>query len=526
SVLVAGGTISQVGPDLATPPGADVIAGDGRTLLPGLIDSHTHAFGNALERALVFGVTTEMDMFTDARFAADMRAAQRAPGGAPARADLWSAGTLVTAPGGHGTEYGMAIPTIAAAADAQAFVDGRIAEGSDYIKIVYDDGSAYGLQIPTISRDVLAAVVAAAKRRGKLAVVHIGARSGAEAAIAAGASGLVHLFADTASDDAFVGRVVAARAFVIPTLSVNESTTGVASGATLVADSRLAPFLTATEKTSLQASFPRRPTSRQNLQHSLDAAKQLYRAGVPILAGTDAPNPGTAHGASLHRELELLVSAGLTPAAALAAATSVPARVFSLPDRGRIAAGLRADLLLVDGDPASDITATRRIAGVWKGGVRLERAAARETTAPAPRIAAGTISDFDGETVGAAFGSGWQISTDSLMGGRSEATMTITRPGARNSRGALEVAGTLAAGAPYPWAGSMFFPGATPMTPANVSAFKELVFWARGDGREYQVMVFAERLGAIPAARPFTATAEWREVVMPLSAFSGIDGSD
>ena len=56
-----------------------------------------------------------------------------------------SAGTLATAPGGHGTEYGMAIPTIAAPAEAQAFVDARIAEGSDYIKIVYDDGHAYGL---------------------------------------------------------------------------------------------------------------------------------------------------------------------------------------------------------------------------------------------------------------------------------------------------------------------------------------------------------------------------------------------
>ena len=96
---------------------------------------------------------------------------------------------------------------------------------------------------------------------------------------------------------------------------------------------------------------------------------------MPILAGTDAPNPGTAHGASLHRELELLVHAGLAPTEALAAATSVPASAFHLADRGRVARGLRADLVLVNGDPTRDITATRDIVGVWKGGAPVDRAA-------------------------------------------------------------------------------------------------------------------------------------------------------
>jgi imidazolonepropionase-like amidohydrolase len=94
---------------------------------------------------------------------------------------------------------------------------------------------------------------------------------------------------------------------------------------------------------------------------------------VPILAGTDAPNPGTAHGVSIHREMELLVEAGLTPQQALAAATSVPARAFRLDDRGRIAPGLRADLVLAGGDPLKDITETRNIVRIWKGGKAVER---------------------------------------------------------------------------------------------------------------------------------------------------------
>jgi imidazolonepropionase-like amidohydrolase len=103
--------------------------------------------------------------------------------------------------------------------------------------------------------------------------------------------------------------------------------------------------------------------------------RALRAAGVPLLAGTDAPVLGRGvHGASLHRELELLVEAGLTPVETLAAATSVPASVFGLADRGRIAPGLRADLLLVAGDPTRQITATRAIRRVWARGRAVDRA--------------------------------------------------------------------------------------------------------------------------------------------------------
>ena len=249
---------------------------------------------------------------------------------------------------------------------------------------------------------------------------------------------------------------------------------------------------------------------------------------MPILAGTDAPNPGTAHGSSLHRELELLVQAGLSPEAALAAATSVPARIYGLRDRGRIAPGLRADLVLVNGDPSRDITATRDIVSIWKRGVRLERAKAPAATAAAPAATTtGLVSDFDASAdIRAEFGSGWQTSTDSLMGGKSTATLAVVQGGANKTRGALEVSGTIAGGVAYPWAGAMFFPAATPMAPVDLSKFKEIVFWARGDGGAHQVMVFAARLGNIPATQPFTPGPEWREFVMPLASFSNLDGSD
>jgi imidazolonepropionase-like amidohydrolase len=76
----------------------------------------------------------------------------------------------------------------------------------------------------------------------------------------------------------------------------------------------------------------------------------------------------------VHGELELLAGAGLTPVQALVAATSAAARAFKLVDRGRVAVGMRGDLVLVDGDPTRDVLATRTIVGVWKRGVRVERA--------------------------------------------------------------------------------------------------------------------------------------------------------
>jgi len=104
-----------------------------------------------------------------------------------------------------------------------------------------------------------------------------------------------------------------------------------------------------------------------------EAIRAMAARRVPILAGTDAPVPGATYGASLHSELQLLVRAGLTPTQALIATTSAPAGAFGLSDRGRIAPGLRADLVLVEGDPTTDILHTRRIVTVWKRGVEATR---------------------------------------------------------------------------------------------------------------------------------------------------------
>ncbi len=103
----------------------------------------------------------------------------------------------------------------------------------------------------------------------------------------------------------------------------------------------------------------------------------MFRIGVPLLVSTDGTGGDhpTTHGISYHGELDLLVQVGLTPAEALTAATAAPADAFGLDDRGRVAPGLRADLLLVNGSPSADITALRDITAIWRRGIRVNRSA-------------------------------------------------------------------------------------------------------------------------------------------------------
>jgi imidazolonepropionase-like amidohydrolase len=204
-------------------------------------------------------------------------------------------------------------------------------------------------------------------------IVRVWESNPTRAAIEGRADGLAHLFTGLAVSADFARLAAAHGTFVIPTLTILYGICGQPSGATIVADPLLRPYIRPPLRGMMASTLAPRKSVR-SCAGTTEAIRQLARRGVPILAGTDAPVPGRTYGASLHGELALLVGAGLTPPQALAAATSVPARAFRLADRGRIRPGLRADLVLVDGDPTKDILATRRIALVWKRGIAVERA--------------------------------------------------------------------------------------------------------------------------------------------------------
>jgi len=373
TVLVENGKIVRVGNNsMRLEAATATIKGTGMTLLPGLIDSHVHVgtpVRDALRDALTFGVTTELDMFTNADRLKEMKAiAAEDP---PDVADVRSAGIGATVPGGHPTEMGgPQIPTISEPGEAQAFVDARIAEGSDYIKIIHDGRGG----LPDTSVELMKALIDAAHKRSKLAVVHVSSEKAAREAVTAGADGLVHVVSGNEASSDFGHFVARRRVFVVPTMVTIYWACGKSTGPEVAKDPQIEPFLSGQQKKALAT-----PSSESGCSVASDQALQeLIGESATILAGTDAPVPGTAYGASLHEELGLYVHLGMASEQALAAATSVPARVFGLKDRGVIKPGMRADLLLVQGDPTTEIQATRNIVAIWKRGVRFERKRAAE----------------------------------------------------------------------------------------------------------------------------------------------------
>jgi imidazolonepropionase-like amidohydrolase len=533
SVLIDGAKIVNADFKGAAPAGSTVVSGAGRTLLPGLIDAHVHAYQN-LELPLVFGVTTQIDMFTGVPLMQDV-ARKMAAGTNSGQADLFSAGTLATAPGGHGTQFGMPIPTLTKPEQAQAFVDARIAEGSSFIKIVMEEGFA-GMPKASLDAATVSALVKAAHLRKTLAVVHVSTLAHARAALEAGADGLVHLFIGKDIDPAAMASLVQLakerHAFVIPTFCVLESVIGMHPD-DILGDPALTGLLERGQAVTLRTPYGSNP-ERAQLAVPRAVTLAMRQAGVPVLAGTDAGNAGTQYGISMHHELAALVQAGLTPLQALAAATSAPASAFRLGQRGRIQNGYKADLLLVDGDPGADIANTRRIVTVWKDGVDAAsvRAGQRERVASeaAPKALAaqllpadGRVSLFSKERLASPFGFGWMPSNDGFLGGKSSVQLQLQESEA-GAPSALAVNASVLPGFAYPWAGLAFMPGAQPMQPADLSGAKVIRFKVRGDGNEYKLAVMSKGV-QIPANVPFTAGTAWREVVIPFSALKGIDAS-
>jgi imidazolonepropionase-like amidohydrolase len=309
----------------------------GGYLIPGLIDCHVHIEGlDTLETLARSGVTTALDMGNPMALLAPLR-------GQPSVADLRAAGIVSTSPASAHAQRMHGEPEVLVASPdaAEAWVAARVDEGADYIKVVID--------LPGFDQETVNALVAAAHARGRKVVAHAARADAVVMAQAAGVDILTHAPLDRPIDVAQAAALVAAGAIIVPTLVMME---GMVVGLTRAG----VPGLTYDPaRTSVAA---------------------LHAAGMPILAGTDANAAPFAptkppFGESLHHELELLVLAGLTPAEALDAATALPAEHFHLSDRGRIVPGLRADLVLLEADPLTDISATRGIRGVWVAGQRI-----------------------------------------------------------------------------------------------------------------------------------------------------------
>ena len=367
-VIVEGERIRAAGPGLAVPAGADVIDLRPATLLPGLIDAHTHV--TTTYRFLIDGGPMH-DAVT-----AHVHARKTLEAGITAVRDLWSkdfidvalrdaidrgevmgprmqCGTLaVGSTGGHNEDAQGLSPTIAIGGHSGIAdgVDGvrrlvrlQLKHGADVIKIMATEGGGEGNDLVNETQftlDEMKAIVEEAHRYGKKVAAHAHGADGIKVALRAGVDSIEH---GTFLDDEGVRLLLERNAWLVPTGAIHD----------------------------MSREGPRTPFQVERAALYSRASKEGFRkavaAGVRIAMGSDSSV--LPHGENA-KEIVWMARNGMTPLQALRAATQGGAELLGWSDRvGSIDAGKLADLVAVDGDPLSDITAVQRVRFVMKGGV-------------------------------------------------------------------------------------------------------------------------------------------------------------
>lgn len=384
------------------PAGATVHDLKGRVLIPGLIDSHVHWGGSggigqaAIEMtddrlahdfgaALAAGVTSVVSL-TDSL--TTMRAVSNAVAAAALRAPrTFFAGPSVTARGGHPTEMFAFVPGLAdeltrqveTPEEARAAIAALDHARVDIVKLVLEAGMPER-PLPRMREDVFRAAMGEARARKMRTAVHVGTDADVRLAIDAGANGIEHT-ARGLSDET-IALMAARKVTFTPTLVVldfawkRDGLNGADPLMRRLAIPAVLESLRAPDSPMREvfADGPIATAVAGGFAGSIEQTRRAIRAGVPVLAGSDAGNPATFHGVSLIRELELLATAGMPLGDVLKAATSRAADRLGQASLGRIAAGAFADLVVLDGDPTEEVAAYRRVRQVYLGGRALDLA--------------------------------------------------------------------------------------------------------------------------------------------------------
>lgn len=389
----------------------------GTTVLPGLVDTHVHVEAtdsppwrfrrpdesHNLEAWLYAGITTVFDMGGPPDKLHTLQAEIESH--ARVGPHIFHTHEPFTAPGGHpipavkallpwplGWMLARQVRTVASPVDAEALVQSAQARGAGYIKVIHDSlppGS------PQLDRPRLRAIVEAAHARGLKVFVHVGANSDALDAVAAGADHLAHgVYRDDVTDE-LVSGLRQRRISVTFTAAGFENTRKMALGQfqpDVWAQETSDPQLVAAVSGMAGSQFGRTPVVGDFALGIVEPARlrrnirKLHDGGVVILVGTDSPVAAVFPGVSYHEELALLREAGIPTATLLRRATVEGARLLTAtPGFGELTVGMRADVLVVAGDPLTELSVLRRIQHVFVAGRESTRVQSPSATQHPPR---------------------------------------------------------------------------------------------------------------------------------------------
>lgn len=397
TVVIRGDRIEAVGTAASTPAprGAQVVDGRGGFLIPGLWDMHVHlsyARASALPALVANGVTTVRDLGSSLPELEEWRRQMAA--GRLAGPRVLRAGPML-----NGQEFNPFQIAVANEAEARAAVRVLHRIGADVIKLhrrtsreayfaIADE--AKRLSLPFVGHVPMTVTPAEASDAGQATLEHVETLfEGTFSAAITGRDPIQAMAEWLRSDaDRLFAMFVANGTFVTPTLVAWR---GLFDTIDAGGSHRLDAYMAASARKARQQVLKTTDAAalaeqRARLQQAYKVVAAMHRAGVSLLAGTDLSvvvHPGF----SVHQELAELVQAGLSPVEALRTATVNPARLFPKLEAGSIAAGKRADLVLLDANPLSDIRNTQRIRAVVAGGTVYDRKALDRLLAEASRLA-------------------------------------------------------------------------------------------------------------------------------------------
>ena len=358
TIVISGGRIAQLGPSasVSVPAGASRVNLAGKTVMPTIVDTHVHlsttreALLTDLRRRAQFGVGAAMSLGLDPPGDVFKVRSEATPG----VARYFTAGRGITLPEPGRSEVPYWVTT---EAEARQAVRDQAALQVDFIKIWVDDREGKYKKMPP---EIYAAAIDEAHKAKLRVAAHIFNLTDAKGLLKAGIDAFAHGIRDVDVDDELVALIRSRRQVV---LIPNMPDRGVAADYSWLKGS-----VPDAELSKIQAGSTDRPQAQSAWGIQARNLKRLSDAGVTVALGTDGNTAWAPH-----VEMADMVAAGMTPMQVIVAATRNGAEFLRMNDSGTIAVGKSADLLVLDGNPAEDITNTRKISAVYLKGVKVER---------------------------------------------------------------------------------------------------------------------------------------------------------